>query len=143
MKKMTKWLALALVAVMLLTTLVSCGSSFGKIKKNFEDAGYTYISESDDGTAKTIAAELKEGNLECTVHFFKGEGKGLLGVDVFAMVLEFSSDKELAKAFEENGSATLKGLIKDAQESEYVRDNCVLVALTLTQQDEMKEIFNK
>ena len=143
MKKMTKWLALALVAVMLLTTLVSCGSSFGKIKKNFEDAGYTYISESDNGTAKTIAAELEEGNLECTVHFFKGEGKGLLGVDVFAMVLEFKSDKELAKAFEENGSATLKGLIKDAQESEYVRDNCVLVALTLTQQDEMKEIFNK
>ena len=143
MKKMTKWLALALVAVMLLTTLVSCGSSLGKIKKNFEDAGYTYISESDNGTAKTIAAELKEGNLECTVHFFKGEGKGLLGVDVFAMVLEFKSDKERAKAFEENGSATLKGLIKDAQESEYVRDNCVLVALTLTQQDEMKEIFNK
>lgn len=143
MKKMTKWLALALVAVMLLTTLVSCGSAFGKIKKNFEDAGYTYISESDDGTAKTIAAELKEGNLECTVHFFKGEGKGLLGVDVFAMVLEFSSDKELAKAFEENGSATLKGLIKDAQESEYVRDNCVLIALTVTKQAEMKDIFNK
>ena len=39
MKKMTKILALALVAVMLLTSLVSCGSSFGKIKKNFEDAG--------------------------------------------------------------------------------------------------------
>jgi len=144
MKKMTKWLALALVAVMLLTTLVSCGSSFGKIKKNFEDAGYTYISESDDGTAKTIAAELENGNLECTVHFFKTEVKVVLvDVPVYAMVLEFKSDKELAKAFEENGSATLKGLIKDAQESEYVRDNCVLVALTLTQQDEMKEIFNK
>ena len=143
MKKMTKLLALALVAVMLLTTLVSCGSSFGKIKKNFEDAGYTYISENDDSKAKTIAAELEEGNLECTVHFFKGDGKGLLGVDVFAMVLEFKSDKELAKAFAEDGSETLKGMIKDAQNSEYVRDNCVLIALTITQQDEMKEIFNK
>lgn len=144
MKKMTKLLALALVAVMLLTTLVSCGSSFGKIKKNFEDAGYTYISENDDSKAKTIAAELEEGNLECTVHFFKGDGKGLLGLaDVYAMVLEFKSDKELAKAFAEDGSETLKGMIKDAQNSEYVRDNCVLIALTITQQDEMKEIFNK
>ena len=141
MKKMTKLLALALVALMLLTTLVSCGSSFGKIKKNFEDAGYTYISENDDSKAKTIAAELEEGNLECTVHFFKGEGA--FNVPVYAMILEFKSDKELAKAFAEDGSETLKGMIKDAQNSEYVRDNCVLIALTITQQDEMKGIFNK
>ena len=141
MKKMTKWLALALVAVMLLTTLVSCGSSFGKIKKNFEDAGYTYVTDNEDGTAKTITAELEEGNLDCTVHFFKGEGA--FNIPVYAMVLEFKSDKELAKAFSEEGSETLKGMIKDAQNSEYVRDNCVLVALTITQQDEMKGIFNK
>jgi len=141
MKKMTKWLALALVAVMLLTTLVSCGSSFGKIKKNFEDAGYTYVTDNEDGTAKTITAELEEGNLDCTVHFFKGEGA--FNIPVYAMVLEFKSDKELAKAFSEEGSETLKGMIKDAQNSEYVRDNCVLIALTITQQDEMKEIFNK
>lgn len=143
MKKMTKLLAIALVAVMLLTALVSCGSAFGKIKKNFENAGYTYMSEDADGdsTAKTITAELKEGNLDCTVHFFKGEGA--LSLPVYAMILEFKSDKELKKAFAEGGSETLKGMIKDAQESEYVRDNCVLVALTFTQQDEMKEIFNK
>ncbi len=141
MKKMTKWLALALVAVMLLTTLVSCGSSFGKIKKNFEDAGYTYVTDNEDGTAKTITAELEEGNLDCTVHFFKGEGA--FNIPVYAMVLEFKSDKELAKAFSEEGSETLKGMIKDAQNSEYVRDNCVLIALTITQQDEMKGIFNK
>jgi major membrane immunogen (membrane-anchored lipoprotein) len=143
MKKMTKLLAVALVAIMLLTTLVSCGSAFGKIKKNFEKAGYTYVSEDADGNsmAKTITAELEDGNLDCTVHVFKGEGA--FGVPVYAMVLEFKSDKELAKAFAEEGSETLKGLIKDAQNSEYVRDNCVLVALTITQQDEMKGIFNQ
>lgn len=143
MKKMTKLLAIALVAIMLLTTLVSCGSAFGKIKKNFEDAGYTYQSEdaNGDSTAKTITAELEEGNLDCTVHVFKGEGA--FGIPVYAMVLEFKSDKELAKAFSEEGSETLKGMIKDAQNSEYVRDNCVLIALTITQQDEMKGIFNK
>lgn len=145
MKTMTKLMAFALVAVMLLTSLVSCGSAFGKIKKNFENAGYTYVSEdaNGDSTAKTITAELEKGNLDCTVHMFKGENKGLLGADVYAMVLEFKSDKELAKAFSEEGSETLKGMIKDAQNSEYVRDNCVLIALTLSQQDEMKEIFNK
>ena len=145
MKTMTRVLCVALVAVMLLATLVSCGSAFGKIKKNFEDAGYTYVSENADGdsTAKTITAELKEGNIDCSVHVFKGEGKGMFGASVYAMVLEFSSDKELKKAFSEEGSETLKGMIKDMQESEYVRDNCVLVALTLTQRDEMKGIFNK
>ena len=143
MKKMTKLLAVALVAIMLLTTLVSCGSAFGKIRKNFEKAGYTYVSEDADGNsmAKTITAELEDGNLDCTVHVFKGEGA--FGVPVYAMVLEFKSDKELAKAFAEEGSETLKGLIKDAQNSEYVRDNCVLVALTITQKDEMKGIFNQ
>jgi len=144
MKTMTKLTALVLVCVMLLACLVSCGSAFGKIKKNFEDAGYTYVSEDADGnsTAKTITAELEDGNLDCTVHVFKGD-KGFLGTDVYAMVLEFKSDKELAKAFSEEGSETLKGMIKDAQNSEYVRDNCVLIALTITQQDEMKGIFNK
>lgn len=143
MKTMTKLTALVLVCVMLLACLVSCGSAFGKIKKNFEDAGYTYQSEdaNGDSTAKTITAELEEGNLDCTVHVFKGEGA--LGIPVYAMVLEFKSDKELAKAFSEEGSETLKGMIKDAQNSEYVRDNCVLIALTITQQDEMKGIFNK
>jgi uncharacterized lipoprotein YehR (DUF1307 family) len=143
MKTMTKLTSLVLVAVMLLVSLVSCGSSFNKIKKNFEDAGYTYMSENADGdkTAKTITAELEEGNLDCTVHVFKGEGA--FNIPVYAMILEFKSDKELAKALSEDGSETLKGMIKDAQESEYVRDNCILVALTITQQDEMKEIFNK
>lgn len=143
MKTMTKLTALVLVCVMLLACLVSCGSAFGKIKKNFEDAGYIYQSEdaNGDSTAKTITAELEEGNLDCTVHVFKGEGA--FGIPVYAMVLEFKSDKELAKAFSEEGSETLKGMIKDAQNSEYVRDNCVLIALTITQQDEMKEIFNK
>ncbi|MBE6619821.1 MAG: hypothetical protein E7625_00450 [Ruminococcaceae bacterium] len=147
MKKMTKLLAFALVAVMLLTTLVSCGSAFGKIKKNFEKAGYTYASEDKDGnsTAKAITTELEKGDLNCTVHFFKTEKDGLfLDYNLYCMVLEFSSDKELAKALEEEGSATLKGMIEDAQESEYVRDNCVLIPLAFgDSKDEMIEVFNK
>ena len=150
MKTMTRFLAMALVVVMLVTTLVACGSAFGKIKKNFEKEGYTYISEDDEGnsTARAITAELEEGDLNCKVHFFKTETEaGAFGISLsvpsYCMVLEFSSDKDLKKAFEEDGSETLKGMIKDAQESEFVRDNCVLVSLSLTKTDEMVEIFNK
>ena len=150
MKTMTKWMAALLVAVMVLVTLVSCGSTFGKIKGNFEKAGYTYVSQDDDGnsTAKAIKAELEDGELNCKVHFFKTETEaGAFGISVsvpsYCMVLEFSSDKELQKAFSEDGSETLKGMIKDAQDSEYVCDNCVLVSLSLTKTEEMVEIFNK
>ncbi len=152
MKTVCKLTAVLLLAVMMLGALVSCGSTFSKIKSNFEKAGYTYVNNDEEGnsTAKAITAELEEGNLNCTVHFFKTETEaGAFGISVsmpsYCMVLEFSSDKELQKALsdEENGSATLRGLIQDAQKSEYVRDNCVLVALSLTKAEEMVEIFNK
>ena len=147
---MKKILSAVLVAVMLLTMLVSCGSTFTRIKANFEAAGYTYVNQDEDGnsTAKAIAAELEKGELNCTVHFFKTETEaGAFGISLsvpsYCMVLEFSSDKELEKAFDEEGSATLKGLIEDVRQSEFVKDNCVLVSLSLTKTDEMVEIFNK
>lgn len=141
MKTMTKWLALILVTAMLLTCLVSCGSSFAKIKKNFEKAGYTYVTDGDENTAKTLTAEFEKGDIDCTVHLFKTSG--LMGIPVYAIVLEFDSDKELKKAFDESASETLKGFMKDLEGSEYVRDNCVLIAVTATKQSEMKDIFNK
>lgn len=143
MKTMTRVLCVMLVAVMLTITLVSCGNAFNKIKKNFEAAGYEYLSEDSQGnsTAKAIAGELAGGNFNCKVHFFKGEG--WLIFDKYCMVLEFESDKALQKAFSEEGSSTLKGLISDIQNSDMVRDNCVLIPLSLTKAKEMKEIFNK
>ena len=142
MKTMTRVIAVSLVAVMLLLTLVACGSVFGKVKKNFEDAGYTYVSEDEDGnsTAKAIAGEQEGGEFNCTFHFFKKDG---LLLDKYCMILEFESDKELQKAMEEDGSATLKGLISDIQESNLVRDNCVLIPLSLTEYNDMIEIFNQ
>lgn len=117
--------AVALLLCMMLT-LVSC-SSYSKILKNFEDAGYVELSteEGDDAaTAKTIKAELEKGELACTVHILR-KGEGLLAK--YAVILEFTSDKELAKAFAEDGSETLKGVIKDAQDSPYVNGNCILI----------------
>ena len=139
MKNARRLLCLALVFVTLFT-LVAC-STFGSVKKNFEENGYTYVElDEDDSTVKTLTAELEEGEISCTVHMFSKDGSILPAI---ALVLEFGSDKELQKAFAEDGSETLKGLIKDAQDSEYVNGNCVLFPLSILNADEMKEIFNK
>ncbi len=138
MKLTKRILCVALICVMLFS-LTACGSTFNSIKKNFEAEGYTYVESGDDATAAVIAAELEEGELSCTVHVFKNNGGFLSSLLGSAVVLEFQSDKELAKAFAEEGSETLKGLIKDAQESEYVNGNCVLITIN----PEALEIFNK
>lgn len=146
----TRILALVLVTVMLATMLVSCSSTFGKIKDNFIEAGYTYVSQDDEGneTAKTITTELKQGDLDCTVHFFKKPV--LWKISVYCMVLEFKTDKELTKALASDKMNTLRGIIEDLQESELVRDNCILVPLAFdiselgfNPREEMIEIFNQ
>lgn len=143
MKKMTRILAFALLAVMVLS-LVAC-SSFGSIKKSFEEAGYTYIenTDSEDGdaaVARTITAELEEGDVSCTAHLFKTTTTlVLVEVPVYALVLEFATDEDMAKAMDE--SETLKGMLKDAQDSDYVNGNCVLVPLSITKFQEMITIF--
>lgn len=144
--KMCKKILAACLAVSLVFLLASCGT-FSKIKKNFTDAGYTYAESSDDddaATANTIAAQLEEGEISCTLHMFKKEvvSVGSLTTYKWAFVLEFKSDAELEKAFEENGSATLKGLITDAQNSDYVNGNCILLP-SILDNDEKIELFNK
>ena len=120
---------LALVAVMLMTMLVSCTSTFNTIKENFVEAGYTYVTQDNEGnaTAKTITAELKEGDLDCIVHFFKKPV--LWKISVYCMVLEFKTDKELTRALASDKMNTLRGIMEDLQDSALVRDNCILIPL--------------
>ena len=144
--KTCKRIFAACLVVSLVFLLASCGT-FSKIKKNFTDAGYTYVESSDDDdakTANTIAAQLEEGEISCTLHIFKKElvSVGSATTYKWAFVLEFKSDAELQKAFEENGSATLKGLITDAQKSDYVNGNCILLPSILDNSEKV-EIFNK
>lgn len=137
MKAFTRITAVVILAVMVLS-LVAC-SSFGGIKSNFEKHGYTYVEDADsESTAKTITAELEEGNISCTAHLFKTDG--LFGVDVYALVLEFSTDKDMQEALSE--SETLKGFVQDAQDSDFVNGNCMLVPISLTKAEEMIKIFN-
>ena len=142
MKKTLRFLAFALVAVMMLTVLASC-SSFNAIKKNFEEAGYT-LADPDDKT-NTIVASLEKGEFSVTAHRFVKARDGILGAviggDYDALVIEFGSDKELQKALAED--TTIQGYIDEAQQSQFVRGNCVLIPLSLAKASEMLETFNK
>ncbi len=133
-KNIFKVLALTLVSVMLLMVFASC-SAYGKIEKNFTDAGYELVSE-DNSTANTIKAELEEGEVGVTVHIFK-KSDSILN---YAIVLEFSSEGDVEKSLEK--SATLKGFVEDVQKSDLVRDNCVLIPIGIDAAN-MTEIFNK
>ncbi len=145
MKKSVRVLAFLMLSVMVLS-LVAC-SSFGSIKKSFLKHGYTYIesvSGEDEESAAfyTITAEMEKGNASCSIHLFKTEVPyGPLKVPAYAMVLEFDSDDELKEYLSQ--SETLKGFLQDAQQSEYINGNCLLVPLSPTKYREMIDIFNE
>ena len=137
MKTFTKIVALALLVVMTLT-LVAC-SSYGAILKNFEKEGWVELKDEENNTANTIVAELEDGDLSCTVHFLQKEA-GI--IDKSLIILEFASDEALTEAISESG--TLKGMIQDAQNSKYVRGNCILLPLLTTLLDqEVIDLFNE
>ena len=135
MKNVIKVLALSMVVVLSVLMLVSC-STYGKIESAFEKGGYT-LQNADKEATGTIKTE--NGEITYTIHTFQKEGEGLLGgltqAASTAIVWEFSSDADLMAALEE--SETLKGLIKDAQNSDYVNGNCVLTTIN----PEAVEIF--
>ena len=137
MKKIiTSVFALVMIATMLFT-FVAC-SSYSAIEKDFEDAGWKLVNE---GEEKTGEIKTDDGVITYTIHTFQPESEGLLGGITSALstaiVWEFSSDKDLEKAIGE--SETLKALISDAQNSDYVNGNCVLTSFS----GDAKEIFNQ
>lgn len=143
--KNIKKIAAALLLVSLVFVLVSC-STFGSIKSNFTKGGYTEVKSEDAEdealTASLVVAELEDGDITCTTHVFKKEGAKVLGITTYkyAIILEFKSEADLEKAF--GDSATLKGLVKDLQNSDYVNGNCVLIPSLLDNQEKV-DLFKK
>lgn len=131
MKKFAKILAVALMATLALF-LVSC-SSYNKILKAYEKEDYVEVS-TEDPLVKTINTTLQkilndadedgDSDIKVTVHFLK---KGELLSSDIACILEFNGNKDVYDFIEQ--SETLKGMIKDAQNSEYINDNCILLPL--------------
>ena len=143
MKNFVKVLAVMLVLVMAVTCLVSC-STYGGIKKDFEEAGYVLQNADNE---KTGEIKTEDGVITYTIHTFQKESKDNSGLGAIiggigsalstAVIWEFSSDKDLAKAMAENED--MKEALGKAQESELVNGNCFL----LTINPDAIEVFNK
>lgn len=146
---MKRILTLALAAIMLCTlvmSLASC-SAYGKIEKNFVNAGYEVVNtEDEDGEdALDFVADFEEdGEVSCTVHILKKS------IGTYAIVLEFGADKDAqAKLDELLTDEDYKDLMELDEDAKFIRGNCVLVPFTLNIFDakntvkDMVEIFNK
>ncbi len=136
--KTLKFISGLCLGLVLLFTLTACGASvFPKVKKSFEDAGWTYSQELADSYKNAVESSKKDGEAKeviVTVHAFK---KDLIN---FAIVFEFKSTKEMDEAIE--NSATLRGALEDAQKSELVNRNCFLLPIGITiDSDEIIKIF--
>ena len=142
MKNTVKVIALILVLAMSITCLVSC-STYGGIKKDFEEAGYVLQNADNE---KTGEIKTNDGVITYTIHTFQKESSDNTGLGAIvggitsalstAVVWEFESDKDLAKAMAEN--ADMKDALAKAQESELVNGNCFLMTIN----PDAVEIFN-
>lgn len=124
MKKIAKITTVVLTFLCALMMFCAC-RNYSSVKKAFENAGYTEdtsITEYQEQYKDLLSEEKENGEVEtvATLHVLS---KGLLGGTV--VVIEFNSTKALQEKYEE--SATLQGIIKDLQKSDYVNGTCVLL----------------
>lgn len=124
MKKRSLFFTCITLVVAMVMILCGC-SSYGKIKSAYEKEGYTEsekIESYQDQIYDALNAESEdEVEAVCSVHLFT---KGL----AVALILEFNSTDEMNEKIKE--SDALKGMISDAQESNRVSGNCVLLFAT-------------
>lgn len=130
-KLATIFSSLALVA-MLIATLCAC-SSYDSVKSEYESNGWT----ENENCVKLQETLLKNALGEdyaqtCKIHALAKDGSILN----YVVILEFKSTDEMNKKLDE--SETLKGMIKDVQNSDLVNKNCVLL---FSMTNEGREIF--
>ncbi len=147
MKKLTKIVSLALVLVMAVMMLASCGGSkYPAIEKAFVDAGYEN-NTTFTGVMNTIKEELAKDEYAVELHMLTKKSNGLTS----AIVIEFKSTKELVEYYE--SSATAQGLVKDVSENEdvkkmynalvdagYANGNCLVLPASLLYINEITNI---
>ena len=147
MKKLTKIVSLALVLVMAVMMLASCGGSkYPAIEKAFVDTGYEN-NTTFTGVMNTIKEEHAKEEYAVELHMLTKKSNGLTS----AIVIEFKSTKELVEYYE--SSATVQGLIKDVSENEdvnkmynalvnagYANGNCLVVPASILYINEITNI---
>ncbi len=148
---MKKFLSLTVAAVMLISvmlTFTAC-SAYGGIEKNFLNAGFEVVDTTDEDGENVldITASLKDGEVSCTVHVLK-HGTLLKGNLMYAVIAEYSGDKEAMEALDDYLDGELASVLEDLDTSKIVNGNCLLIPIPLNLNiedsvDEMIEIFNK
>ena len=123
--------SLALVA-MLIATLCAC-STYGSVKSKYESNGWTeneYCVKLQETLLKNALGE--DYAQTCKIHALAKNGSILN----YVIILEFNSTDDMNKKIDE--SETLKGMIKDVQNSDFVNKNCILL---FSMTNEGREIF--
>ena len=117
MKKLGKVLVSVLCLALCVFTLVGC-NSYGSVLKAFEEEGFKE-SETVSNIFTDITKDLEKDEIVMTPHALTK------GLTCTVLIIEFKSTDDMKKAVEE--SATLKGLLKDLSESDYINGNCMFV----------------
>ena len=123
--------SLALVA-MLIATLCAC-STYGSVKSKYESNGWTENEDCVKLQETLLKNALGEDYAQtCKIHALAKNGSILN----YVIILEFNSTDDIKKKIDE--SETLKGMIKDVQNSDFVNKNCILL---FSMTNEGREIF--
>lgn len=131
MKKLSMIVSVLLVAVLALG-MVGC-STYGSVKKAFEDAGYKQ-SETLEGVAKDLTSAAEKDELGATVH-------GMISGYKIVLIVEFKATEDMKEYYE--NSNTLQGIFADLSASEdaktfyeslektgCVKGNCLVIPIT-------------
>ena len=142
---LTMTLACAMLVV-LVFSLASC-SAYGKIEKNFTAEGYEVVNTKDEegNDALSFIGDFDEdGEVSCTVHILKKS------IGTYAVILEFGANDDAQKKLDEMLTDADFDNLKDVDDkSKLIRENCVLVPITLNifnaeaTINEMVTLFNK
>lgn len=132
--------------VVLVFSLASC-SAYGKIEKNFTAEGYEVVNTKDEegNDALSFIGDFDEdGEVSCTVHILKKS------IGTYAVILEFGANDDAQKKLDEMLTDADFDNLKDVDDkSKLIRENCVLVPITLNifnaeaTINEMVTLFNK
>lgn len=137
-KKLAGLFSSILLAALLVATLCAC-STYGSVKKAFEDKGYVETEVADEYVA--AAKKLLGDDYEnvSTLHVLKketDESDGVIGAIAgkigYVAIVEFNSTDDLNEKMKgEVSEEDAKAAAEKIQELDIVSGNCVLVMTTL------------
>lgn len=147
MKKLVKLLTLLCVAVMLVSSLTACFSTYGKIESALNNIGYTAIESTDE--ADDIA---DESDVAVTAHLLSN-ADSLKATEIYkvniVIIFEFKATDDMIELYKD--SDTLKGIISDVKadgtakefydalvEKGYANGNCMVFSTNMIVADAVR-----